>query len=1631
MAANVGGVVSIRSLTTVPVAPTISRDNLLVAIDEQLAGGITIVTVEGPEGIGKTSVMRQLASRHDGEQFSLFISSASRWAYNPGDMLAELCSQMEYALGVPRSANPDEIHFRRLLTNASRRARASGRPFYFILDGLDDIPLEDRATRDSLFALMPFGMSGFVFALSGFADSLPFARGARTHLKSLLVFGFTAEETERYLAGCGLTDVQLGELNKVTKGSPGHLATVRRLLETGKDPDSVIAELHRSLAALFELEWSGVGDSVQRRLLLAVLAYENRPYSVERLSAITTLSLESVQLELAGLSFLTYDSGQTIRFVSEPFRRFAESKLEGLRGHVTDLFIAYFLADPESEEALTHLPTFFASADKLTDLVAYLSPERFATLYRKSPSVKLVQQKAEQGIAAARRLDRNDDVMRFALQRSTIEQLADSEITTSEVRALTALNDFDGALALAEGVSRSEERFRLLVAIARARRENGNPVDSALVTRIRTVYSELEPGSLGRKLPDVAADLFHVIPDLAIDLISREGSEQSGENSMDWALARLSVSALIAKQDGETQSRARSLRDKIADPGARRLSTEAIVILGDMSANDVILESRRFESTGDRLYVLQHWMLANLRRQDAPEVLHEGLEVAIRGTGYSANARVFRELALCLPFVESVQTLQYYTIRLDGQRASIERIGPTEEYIRLQLLLARSEWRFDHAASRERCLAIYNSIAAVEDLPVRAASTARLVSALTQMDPLRELESDQLHSIAEQELEDCTVRLLAETAEQLDALRGVVEALARTRTDIALQLAGRLNTETRRDAAYSLIVETVASGGLSSVDPRVIEDAIEHIVNIDERDEAIEEWIIASARRAQPRDQGSLQPLIPFVARIVRPSRCVRVASALYAKIGRIGASDDDAARQSLAEVMRRAWVAINADWEKLEVGYGVVADIAAVDIRLAERFVHDLNELKSQLTLYNFEAGVAAFLGISLAIRAYAAMVRWATAVPADAHRIRSTIERASSQADQAVLWSQLALRHHSHGNRSECERVVIDHLVPIMITLEKADPFVYAQVCRQAAAAIYCGARGSLDARLGCLSSRDRDDAISEVISFLFTKTTPDDPYQLHPGAGFDIDYATATEAIKLAYQIDNDSLVYMRIVEIVDSVKSPAHGDNFKQGQRADLVLELEKLARSKFPAKRFIQHQGYSVASAAYINQIREKKERIDDAELVRRAENIPNLSDSAFVLAIVASTVRDERKRRTLLEKASSLIEGIPLLMDRIDRFESLSELVSTTDTALSKRFLQRALTLSLQGSGRSIEARRRSLVDQAYRIDNKFASSLIAATDDEPAKRKIEGRLALHRLRESMGAKKARRDSPTPKKPVDAARAAWMQLGELHAHRTPPIPTARTFEYMQLAAAQPVAHSYAIFAWAIENAIRIAVTQTDARSLVVSLFEACLRGAELAAYAASRPGTSIVPLERYQRATYADTSNILLRDGERGEALRRIQVWLRELRPPHLWVVDPYFTPADVNILQLIQDEVDRCQIVILTSKSAHKSVDAPYEDTYRAEWVRISAAQPPNVTIILAGTQPSGKFPAHDRWWLSNDGGLYFGTSLGGLGKRWSEIRYDSAERANEILAELAPLLEGRNVVFDGEPVKYSTLIL
>jgi hypothetical protein len=143
--------VACRTFPETPEAE-VHRENLLDTIDNIFIGETRLIVIEGLEGIGKTNLLSQFARHHPHHVLSLFIKPSSRLAYAPDYLKLVLSEQLHWALHheVMNAETVDEGVLRTQLISLQKRAHRNRESYYFLVDGMGDIPREDSQFQESI-----------------------------------------------------------------------------------------------------------------------------------------------------------------------------------------------------------------------------------------------------------------------------------------------------------------------------------------------------------------------------------------------------------------------------------------------------------------------------------------------------------------------------------------------------------------------------------------------------------------------------------------------------------------------------------------------------------------------------------------------------------------------------------------------------------------------------------------------------------------------------------------------------------------------------------------------------------------------------------------------------------------------------------------------------------------------------------------------------------------------------------------------------------------------------------------------------------------------------------------------------------------------------------------------------------------------------------------------------------------------------------------------------------------------------------------------------------------------------------------------------------------------------------------
>jgi hypothetical protein len=929
--------VEVMDLTVVcrsfPVSPhpEIHREHFLDTIDKIFEGDTILVVVEGVDGIGKTTLLAQYAKRHPNHALSLFIKPTSRLAYDPEYLRLDLCEQLHWllykkALDVETI---DESYLRTQLVRLQRRAR-NRETYYFIVDGLHDLPEEGSRIQDIVLKdMLPLGLPAFRFLLSG--DQKQFSNSTHKSIicKTFPLSALSLDETEKYLKKLNLERPELEDVHRMCGGVPGHLEIVRRMLKSGTKVQSLLEEEPDKLPEFVALEWSKTETANNnQKKMLAIIAYGRKGYSTVDIARILDLESTTVECFLGHLGVVSIDSQKIeVSFVSEAHRKYAAKQLTDFKEEITNLLIDDLLKDANSQAALTYLPDYYEQGGRLDELISHLTPAHFANVLQISQSLNPVYRRAQQGLMAARRLNRNESLMQFSIQKSVITEMDGAEIWRSEMEAKMALKYYDSALALAQSAILKEDRLHLLSIIARMKHEQGLLPEQELMEQIVSLYDQVDQEALGERAVEIGSNLICCNPDLAINMVETSTSTTEDKDALDLAFTKLTIAALHANRgQPHVTDAAEKTRSRIKDPKLQRFSTAASLLFGEYTAAEAIAHVDKLEIK-NRLFFLRHWSIVNQEREDASEVIGYSLDLLIKNTRYTPKTRDLREIATPLPSVPDKYKARQFVGRFDSQKGTIEKLGTTEDYVRLQLLLAQTESKYDFTSAHNRIFEVYWYISELTDLAIKTDCMAWMVASLDD-DPEGILELEEgLQTVAHEELRSYINQLLNLTADHYHVARGAINALAKAKPQMALELATSLNTRDRRDLALLDLVTAATGVPIRKLDLGLIQKAINAIVESAKKDEAHVEVIRRLSEVAKTLDSSFFSNALPLINSIKdiedAGERC-RACCFAYSLLSEVDEGQYSGLISDLSHKLDTAWESIDVGWEKVDIGFKI-----------------------------------------------------------------------------------------------------------------------------------------------------------------------------------------------------------------------------------------------------------------------------------------------------------------------------------------------------------------------------------------------------------------------------------------------------------------------------------------------------------------------------------------------------------------------------------------------------------------------------------------------------------------------------------------------------------------------------------
>lgn len=1613
-------VVSTTDLSvTFPHVPSFAvyRSNVVHSVEKCLDSK-PVVYVTGPPGIGKTTVLAQFA-QNTRTSVSVFLKPESLGMSTPDLVRQEIAAQVRHLLRihvVDDSPIP-EGEYSQLLTLLAKRAKQAIGNVYFVVDGFGDQSVDFQ--KSMLQRLLPLSLapSEFRFVLAG-AGPAPALTEYRVPFQTVHLSGLAHPEATPLFSDLVADGATVDALvNAVGDGHPGRLTELREQLEMGVPPSEVInkasAEYHDLIRQSLAM---ALGRDPANGYLLAALAFGRRDYTTDEIAIVASVDLPTAAHGLASMPFASLGK-RGWRLASPMHQEVAQLVAAEHRRPVLRRYADLHLNRSSTSLHYPLAAEYLSDGGYAEEISSLVTPKTLQEAVGQSNDLTVAASLARTAIAVADLDNQIPAVIAHAFFAATAATLHEASGLDAVATALCALARFDEGLELARLCPINVDRLALLALISRHQFVAGQRVPngskSTIDELIDVAGSTISPG----RAIEIGADLFAFHPEGALRLAKLATAADEDRRTRDRLLTAVVLAAPRSHEREVRDREALSLfLSELQDQRGRRLVEAATRRPGDASVV-TLLDDLGLFTGDDGLPFLETIapVIARASAGEAVEVMTKLVKSVIaashtRRPRLRVLASVVESAAGTAPLPELQEAIQSISAVIDA-----EDVAPTVDdlYLRAQVCAVRQP--FDEGEFS----GLVNAASRIEDLASRLEALARLRAALEHT---RDLVAATDHiSTIESLLVRTAQEVTTDSGVQEDVLAPGLVVLARCNLSLSRAIARMANTGDRRRALDTLcMVEHLESPDSSASELETVLHAIHGSQDDIERARlltAVVRFIGSQASSDKSEIHGPVQWLIDQTLRIRAMPHQVRILAELIKALPR-QYSGYRFAQGTLVDLLGHAAHHEHRPWVLL----GAIADLGPTRLTTPpDGLARFLASAVDAPLIANEEVAESYFRAVDIMLLAAAAKAMSGTLTGADLNTIEGVLERFPNPLDRISGWERLAVRLWGLGDDANWRQVVATRLLPQFDALAHGDIALRSQAMVLSAAPMFLYSVQLLEQRLSGFESDVVEAAWTRVLHSLVRGVSVDEAYLDESRTrGRPIDDAGVQNVVTVLSKLAGEDQIVLGIEHISQSLQT--FSTSLSDAQRRHVGRQLRSVIGERLPERDGVGHEGYVVWAEALIHLIETRSLKGPELDgLARRTRSIENVSDRAFVLALLGRIASKNKDKERLLSEAEATCREIRSVSDRFSRVVSVAEALRDFDEAAARRLIAEFWT---QLGTDPSEGRRhgnvlRRAIDLAYSISPDFAESLAEAVDKDEARhvsRQYARRRAL--LDRSRAILDPREDTlPADSRSRAPVAAAMKALAVLRAGRAvvprPRDALRKVLPHMQ----RPFEESHAFFALQLETMLLIRGRPEQHRALVDATFVAIASGVEFfAALLSQQRGLAPTGLE--PRSTADDGESVFVGPGEAAKGYSFLRDWLERHATERIVLVDAWFNGADMSFLATCLEACPRVPVTVVTGFEALEDEDPL--DHYERAWSSTFDARPPDCTFVVVGYQDpgrsAGKCPIHDRYLFADSRALKLGTSIGGLGgQRGAGIGPPPAGEI-EVVSEkyLGPILGG-----------------
>lgn len=1595
---------------TMPEIPenAITRDNYMDFFEEQLRDN-NVLFIDADEGTGVTTTLAMFAQYHHYNCVSYFNSGLVKALLDPRIMEQSLVRQLMFFLDrntILHDEDSERIAVRGLYMKIARKLRQTGQPLYFVFDGLNKIPREATDNIMGLMADMPWDKARFIFS------------GKYEELKEIMPknIKYTADHQlqkfSRYEVQSFLQQFEPGLTEENCKGlyaiSAGKGAVLQAMKEEFRKKGSFLPLLEydeEDSGNIYEYNFRSIETSEYKEdalKVLALVAFSEIKLTRDAICRILGINIDLLTNVFQICKDYLVFKDNVVMYSNDSNHKFIRNKLKDLKHDMELLMVQAFQKEGNNIEAYSYMPVLLRSLDDKKGLVTYLNSTAVQKILEQKQSQAALNEQCEFGYNACDLSDISQaaDAFRFALNKSTSREIEKNQLWDYQIDAFIAVGDYEKAYALAQSVFLKEERLKSLLIIARYKQKLPSGFMEAIDSDVDRLLGEIEFELIPRKSLELARLMFPYKFTAAVDIIDRVAKVSKNRLLIDKIYTLLSLSTGDDTGSGN-QFNFDVVNAKIENESLRMMTKAVRSLFDDTDITHVISELDSLPSPQQRLHLLRFWIPEHKDAQEIGTIVKYAINTVISISNTDVpKASLVKDFCSALVNMNSIE-IDQVAVMIDSVKDSF--MAPSEDYVRLELLLIQAFFKYDPHRACDRLQDLYIHVISIKNKSTEINCKAIILEMYDELGNAREIEKSLMASFElQKEIEEDIRLLLMDTAYHIKVVESPLRSLVVHYPSSVERIIECINTKERKSRAYFI----AASEYIKNVDEKkldwryvrklidkvdydfgdrssLVKDLVQLICHLDEVTDAIISMVKANHS---------------MLLMVERSSDKCEILSQLFVWFKQH--RPEDSYTGKLRNEMWQSWERINMPWMKVDIGYHIAKIVAKESMDDAKEMVRKSAKIQEQ----NFMASsssVSAYLeSINLYTRSLGLLIRSGICETSRIDQFSEIIGKLNSDGEEMIQWSRIALEYYLIGDHTKFKDVCNKQVVK---NVDGYSEFYRKAVLFNISPSLYLYGQRLFYDTIGNDDEFFYNACIDRTAKFIFSK---------HPYIGsddgqnhiYDLSYPDCEYLLDLLSHCTDDAIIFNITNSLCQSLKE--NRKNISSDQKRYIIEELSRVINKVLPTKNGIQHNGYKIACEISIWNANPSYQKLSDINAwEEEIQSINNKADRAFLYVHAAHYINKTDKRSEFISKAADIASQITSTYDRTNRMDMcISECIDTTKGS-AKDIIKRAFSGLVTDANGKVDDYKR-LIDLVYQFDPKLADQLIEEVDRDPARMYYKQQL-MEFVASNKKMDDANKNLPSIRKMTCNEQMLYFakKIGQQINRKLTPRDVGDTMVVLSKIFDFPITQVKDAIVFFLENIYQKNLVSHNQEGLLIKTHEAILFNLKIVLSLSSGTKEKLDRINLAISEKYRGHSPSFTSAGDYEKAAVYIKNWYKNHPFDNLMIMDAYFTPDQLFLIKELMNINTNLSVSIVTHRRNVSKLDE-----YQDGWKRVSSDLTGTVSIhTVCYERDKSSGPLHARWWLciNNEEDIKVGiklTSISGFGKKDEDIAEIESDKIDDI---------------------------